>query len=225
MSYPGHADYKALYLRYHSGRDIRELLDLLEPIQGASVLDLCCGEGQLSVAAHNARARKVTAVDKEERMFTTVLNAAADVYPFDIDLALRIFTDKGFRFDRVVCRQAINYWLNVQTAGMLAGLIPQGGIFAFNTFNQKPPEKPRVREYELGGNDFVEVSWLVGDTVHHVQVRNGMAPHTTCFQWLPGHRIRELLEPYFILHEQRVGPTSLYKCEKKSKVSAYLAKS
>jgi len=215
--YPDHQTYRELYLRYFSGRDVGELLDLLMPLAGARFLDLCCGEGQMTLVAIARGVQSAVCVDAEPAMIAPVLQNGGQirVVTDSVQNALRDFNSSGLQFDRIACRQAINYWLNQETAGLVAAVLPRGGVFAFNTFNQKPPEKPRVLEYELEEHLFVEVSWLVGDTVHHLQVRDGLLPHYTSFQWLASQQLHKLLEPHFAVREQKQGKTSLYQCEKK----------
>lgn len=215
--YPDHATYRALYLRYFDGRSVQELLRLLEPIDGMRVLDLCAGEGQLALAALEAGAREAAVVDAEPAMVSSALSQRTDLRTIttSVHVALSAMCAAGGSFDRVACRQAVNYWLDERTADLLADLLTPRGIFAFNTFNQRPPERPRVLEYEMDGHAFVEVSWLVGDAVHHLQARDGMAPHHTAFAWLPPERLHELLRPRFAITEERHGKTSLYRCEKK----------
>lgn len=212
--YPEHATYHALYLRYLQGRDAKELLELLEPLPLARFLDLCCGEGQLTHGALKAGVRHAYMVDAEPKMLPlqSRLRPLAQMLPMTVESALRFFRAERRHFERVACRQAVNYWLDEKTAKGLHGIMTPKGIFAFNTFNEKPAEKPRVLEYELEGHHFAEVSWLVGEWVHHVQVRDGMPPHTTRFKWIPPERFRELLEPYFEVEEIRKGKSSLYRC-------------
>lgn len=214
--YPDYETYRALYVRYYNGRDVAELLRLLYPLDGTSVLDLCGGDGRLTLKALAAGARTVALVDVESKMVPSVLwqHEQVRVIIREVCFALSASIMSGELFDRIVCQQAVNYWLDEDTAGNVANVLEPGGIFAFNTFNQKPPEKPRALQYELEGRAFVEVSWLVGDKVHHLQVRDGMRPHHTVFRWLSPERLRELLNPYFNVSEERRGKTSLYRCEK-----------
>ena len=199
--YPDHETYRALYKRYYDGRDVAELLRLLKPIDGMRVLDLCGGDGRLSLAALVEGASNVELVDASAAMIPPPILADRHIHVrvqkvHDALLGLRMRLDS---FDRIVCRQAVNYWLNTITAGLVSRVLKPSGVFVFNTFNQRPLEKPYVSEYELDGYAFTEVSWLVGDTVHHVQVRDGMAPHCTSFKWLSPDRLRTLLEPPFTL--------------------------
>ncbi len=121
--------------------------------------------------------------------------------------------------DVVVCRQGVNYWLNKLTVKMLAKAMKPGSVFVFNTFNTRPSTKPTVKQYHHDGANFIETSWRVAKTgvVHHVQVREGMRPHTTSFQWIPRGTLMRLLGPYFKVTEHRRGRTSLYRCVRKRK--------
>ncbi|OGG40959.1 hypothetical protein A2118_01735 [Candidatus Kaiserbacteria bacterium GWA2_50_9] len=215
--YPDSDAYRALYLRFHGGRDVVELTHLLEPLDSARVLDLCGGDGRLTLRALELGAHEVTIVDSTERMVPQALrhNSQVHVQVRPVEIALADMGTRNESFDRIACRQGVNYWLNKKTATLAAAVLKPGGIFAFNTFNQKPPAKPRVLQYELDGKAFVEVSWLIEDAVHHLQVREGMAPHYTTFKWLPPEYLRSILEPHFIVVETRREKTSLYRCERK----------
>lgn len=215
-SYPDHERYRALYARYHE-RGVAELLRLLIPLNGADVADLCGGDGRLTSEILASGARHVVFVDAESRMVPETIRKHERVIVMieEVHVALTKIIENEHLLDRIVCQQAVNYWLNEETAIAVANALKPGGIFAFNTFNQKPSEKPRVLEYELGGGAFVEISWLVGEIVHHVQIRDGLSPHETAFLWLSPEKIRGLLEPYFVIDEDRHKKTSLYRCEKK----------
>lgn len=215
--YPDHQTYRELYARYYSGRDVAELLQRLEPLWGMRVLDICGGDGRLALAALEKCARDCELVDAAAPMVPNEVrkHPLITVHIDIVHVALFYMYSRGVSFDRVVCRQAVNYWLDEATAGFVANVLRPGGIFVFNTFNQKPPEKPRVLQYPLDGHEFVEVSWVVGDTVHHVQVRDGMEPHCTAFRWISPEQFRKLLEPYFEIHEEQREKTSLYRCVKK----------
>ena len=215
MEYPDHKTYGELYSRYFEGRDIAELLQLLEPLQGMNVADLCGGEGRATIAALERGAEHVTLVDAESKMIPPELRAHSRISVRVAKVELTFLLLPHTSLDRVVCRQAVNYWLNDETVKSLADAMKPGGIFAFNTFNEEPPLKPRKLQYERNGYLFVELSWLVGDVVHHVQIREGMAPHCTSFKWLPRELLHEILEPHFTIVEDRREKTSLYRCVKK----------
>lgn len=216
MKYPDYETYRALYARYHN-RGVESLLRQLQPVAGMSVVDLCGGDGRLTFKALESGAHHVLFVDAEPKMVPSTLyqHKQVSVVINEVRLALANVINSNEQFDRIVCQQAVNYWMNEDTAKMVAMALEPRGIFAFNTFNQKPPVKPRVLEYELQGNFFVEVSWLVGDEVHHLQIRDGLEPHHTVFFWLSPERLQEFLEPYFVINEERQEKTSLYRCEKK----------
>lgn len=215
--YPRSEVYRELYKRYYSGRDVQELLALLAPLTGMTVLDLCGGEGQLTFNALQKGATAAVMVEEEPLMVspTIGLNPRVRILYDDVRRALKHLGANKLKFDRVGCRQGVNYWLDQQSAGLLADVMPSGGVFAFNTFNRQPPTTPRVLEYMLEGKSFVEVSWLVGEVVHHLQVREGLAPHCTLFQWLPPAKLQTILEPYFAVLETRDERSSLYRCVRK----------
>jgi SAM-dependent methyltransferase len=215
-NYPDFETYRALYARYYQ-REAVDLLRLLEPLQGMCVMDLCGGDGRLTFEMLASGAESVCLVDAEPKMISPEIRQLKHVQIVikEVRFALSAAIRQGEYLDRIVCQQAVNYWLDEDMAQAVAAALKPGGIFAFNTFNQCPPEKPRVLEYELDGHSFVEVSWRIGDDVHHLQVRSGLQPHQTVFLWLSEECLRELLEPYFVVHEDRRGKTSLYRCEKK----------
>jgi 2-polyprenyl-3-methyl-5-hydroxy-6-metoxy-1,4-benzoquinol methylase len=217
-AYPDHKTYRALYLRYLLGRNEGDLLELVELKPGDRLLDLCCGEGQMTLQAVIRGAGEVVAVDAAPQMINRELwdqGSRVRVLTMSVRDALQQGVSGRELFDGVVCRQAVNYWLDEETAALTAAVLKSGGVFAFNTFNEKPSIAPRVREYNLQGHDFMEISWLVGLTVHHLQVRDGLKPHYTTFQWLSPERLNALLESYFLVFEKRHGKTSLYWCMKK----------
>lgn len=213
-SYLDFDGYQALYARYVEGRDIAELMELLGDVRGRTVLDLCGGDGRLSLAALEAGASRVTLVDADPRMVgkEAMRRPGIDIRGDDIHGRLKQYARLGKVFDRAVCRQAVNYWFTEETARLLATVLSEGGVFVFNTFNQEPPVVPRAITYEWGGHSFAEVSWLVGDTVHHVQVREGLPAHATEFRWLSPLRFSELLSPHFSLTVDARAKTSLYRC-------------
>lgn len=214
--YPDHETYRALYARYYN-RGAADLLRLLEPLEGMSVMDLCGGDGCLTSKMLASGARSVFLVDKEPKMVPSALwrHKRIRVAIMEVQSALSDVIMRGELLDRIVCQQAVNYWLDENTARALSLALRPGGVFVFNTFNQRPPETPRVLQYELDGHAFVEISWLMEGDVHHLQVRDGMKPHHTSFRWISPERFRVLLDPCFNISEERKEKTSLYRCEKK----------
>lgn len=216
MSYPDHATYRALYAKYYDGRDVGELLNLLHPLAGMHILDICGGDGRMSLAALGGGARHAHLIDSTPEMIPETLfdHPGMSITVGDVAYTFA-FNRMTKKFDRAVCRQAVNYWLDTGTAQMIAQALKRNGILVFNTFNEEPSEVPRVKEYEYDGHHFAEISWRTGAVVKHVQVRDGMAPHCTEFWWLSPESIRTMLEPYFHVGESRHGKTSLYRCVRK----------
>jgi len=216
MNFPDHETYRKLYARYYNGRDSEELLRLLKPIKGTNLLDLCGGDGRLTLNALKKGASRVVLVDAEYEMVPAPLHKNRKILVLiGTVMSALLNLHWGLRlFDRAVCRQGVNYWLNADTLRMLASVLKPQAVFVFNTFNQKPPKEPRVLEYKMGGHSFAEVSWLIGDKVHHLQVRDGLKHHHTEFKWLSPEEIRKLLERYFEVEEIQDGKTSLYRCVK-----------
>ena len=215
MPYPGHEAYSSLYARYLKGSRSQELLELAGHISGKKVADLCGGGGRLSHLAW-ASGAQVTLVDESAPM-TELSNAGCQVRV--VNRSIKSWMGAFFQpdeFDVVFCQQGINYWLDAWTAETLAEMIRPAGIFIFNTFNRKPSTTPAVKQYELGGVNFVEVSWLVGENcVEHVQIREGEAPHSTRFQWISSDKFRELLSPYFECTENIDGVSSVWVCTRR----------
>lgn len=221
MTYPSSETYDKLYAKYVTKRADDELLDLMEPLNNTVVLDLCAGAGRLSAAALARGASRRIIVDSSPEMLETrelQLGGDTDTIAVVSDV-LRFLRDMSFvgaQADRVVCRQAITYWLDRETADLLESVIPANGTFVFNTFNTRPSERPKAREYELDGHNFAEISWRVGDEVHHLQIRNGLDHHFTKFSWIPTDEITAMLSKGFVVEEIIDGKTSLFRCTRRS---------
>ena len=192
-TYPDHKTYQALYRKYYNRRDVVELLNLLEPLEGTRFLDLCGGDGRLALSALAREAGEAVLVEQTVRMTPTDIEKSIEVHNSSTESFLDFAWMADVYFDRIGCRQGVNYWLTPETAKLTAYILNPGGIFAFNTFNQKPPKKPRTVQYELEEQAFAEVSWLVGNTVHHMQVREGLPPHHTSFKWISPEDFPEML--------------------------------
>ncbi|MDO8496263.1 MAG: hypothetical protein Q7S43_03225 [bacterium] len=211
--YPDHDTYRKLYRRFYEGRSTQDLLELAYPIHGMTVLDLCGGDGRLALKAKQYGAKSALLVDEEIDM--TVERSEIPIFISSVEDFLRGFQGHKLLFDRILCQQAINYWLNYMTVQFVHGALNENGIFVFNTFHNKPSEKPTTRGYEIEGLHYVEVSWLVDDIVHHVQIREGLPSHTTSFYWLSPDYLAFILKPYFEIEVKKEGATSLYRCLKK----------
>ena len=214
MPYPEHTTYHRLYERFFQTERNEQLLAPAGNLEGKNVADLCGGGGRLSRAAL-ARGARVTLVDESVPM-TQAAPAGITVVYRDMVTWLQSF-GMGPEFDAMFCQQAVNYWLSREVVSDLADRLKPGGVFVFNTFNRKPPEIPKVLQYEVDGVSFVEVSWLTkAGMVEHVQVREGEPPHTTRFKWISPEDYRAWLGSDFDLHEEVMGGSSVWTCTKKS---------
>jgi ubiquinone/menaquinone biosynthesis C-methylase UbiE len=230
MSYLDRDAYRKLYARYVAGiagRPVSGLLEMAGDLRDMNVLDLCGGAGELSVEAKRRGASKVAMVDECAEMFDRdeLVEAGVDIHVSDVETWLFIPKPGRCLFDFVFCRQAVNYWLSDEAAALVALNLHSGGHLIFNTFNRKPAAEPVVKRYSMmtgaclvGGestsSEYVEVSWLVGDMVHHIQIREGLEPHHTKFKWIPPEEFRRMLGPYFDVEETRDGASSIYNCVK-----------
>ncbi len=159
-------------------------------------------------------------IDEEARMFSKKNNFDGYAYIYIMDV-WRAFLEinKKTKIDVAVCQQGVNYWLDDNHVKCLYGLMNKGGIFIFNTFNQKPPKKPKVKKYSLQINGreryYIEVSYLIGKEVHHIQTCDGLPPHVTSFKWFSRNFLTDILKPYFDIEIIRDKKTDIYKCVRK----------
>ena len=213
MKYPDYDTYTKLYGRYLT-KSVEPFFDGVD-LKGKRVLDLCAGGGQLSQYALDHDCGEVLMVDTAPHMLNPSFNhndwrvarVSSPVEWFLMDF-------KDIPYDVVVVRQAINYWFKNVSGEDIARVVKKGGVFTFNTFGNKPSETPNVREYFHQGIAYKEISYLVGDMVHHVQVAAGFAPHMTSFHWISPDEFRQKLSPYFIIREVVDGPSSMWYCTK-----------
>lgn len=226
-AYPEGHLYEALYAKYIHKRPVTDLVDRAGDIRGKRVLDICCGTGRLMKECI-ARGATVVGVDASADMtaslckwlkenapqhFLHITNIGAFLMRVGGEPTPGLWTP---RHDVVFCRQAVNYWLYAEYAALLARCIAPGGKFIFNTFSKEPSEVPVVKEYEFQEDKFVEVSWREADIVHHVQIREGLPPHTTKFRWIPPSKFKEMLSPHFFSIEVvSDGGTDIYICTRK----------
>lgn len=182
------AEYDRLYARYLE-RPSR-LLVAPDPAialdKETRLLDLCAGSGavvraaiEMGVDPHN-----IMAVDESSAM---VLHMPAGVR-FGIDDVDNVHMyrrlERSGPFNLITCRQAVNYWWNVEIVEAIVGLLAPGGCFVFNTFNTKPADVPQTKQYVHDGAQYAEIAFCVGNEVHHVQAREGVPMHLTTFKWV-----------------------------------------
>jgi SAM-dependent methyltransferase len=198
-------EYTLLYARYMS-RD--KLYDFLDIQKDELVLDVCAG---VSLRLSKMAAQKgaiVFALDEcYSEDFTTpnqniiLIKNKLQNYQF------------GCKFDWIACQQGINYWFGENSIYQLYKSLKHNGKFVFNTFNKKPSSVPTFKEYEIDGVKFGEAFQLVGNVVHHFQMREGMEPHFTKFRWIDPEEFRSVLSP-FHFEEHIDGNSTTYVCSK-----------
>jgi hypothetical protein len=134
----------------------------------------------------------------------------------EMRMALTVLGRLPVQYDIIVCRQAINYWFNAMSIALMAGLVRSGGVFVFNTFNTRPSETPKIKQYHHKGVSFTEISYVdPTNFVHHVQIREGMAPHVARFQWIAPESFDLFLGKYFDIEKITRNRTDYYRCVKK----------
>ena len=215
MIYPKTDDYAVLYARYFQRRP-EELLALAGNIEGKKVIDICGGNGRASKAAIKIGAKEVVLVDRSLNMIPHNLDPKIRVESTEVHNAFLTLAS----FDVAICQQAVNYWLDTYTVNLLCNSLAPNGIFIFNTFHNKPTKKPMIKEYEFEGRNYAEISWLTEipiwksteelsqqtkPVVHHVQVGEGLEPHTTQFAWIEPDEFDRILTPYFNIEVTKTG--------------------
>ena len=219
MKYPKHDIYKKLYAKYLDPESLKMLMNLAgEDMTGKRVVDVCGGTGICTEEALRRNAKRVMMVDGEADMVpdSIFLKDKVTVLINDVKMALTILGRNEVRYDIAVCRQAINYWFNAETVDLLAELIKPDGVFIFNTFNTRPSETPKIKQYHYKGVSFTEISYVdLTNMVHHVQIREDMAPHIARFQWLSPKSFDLYLGKYFDIEKTTRNRTDYYRCVKK----------
>lgn len=221
-AYPEGHLYEALYAKYIHKRPVTDLVDRAGDIRDKRVLDICCGTGRLMKECI-ARGATVVGVDASADMTASLCKWLKENAPQHFlhitDIGAFLMQKVGSpgtpRYDMVFCRQAVNYWLYGEYAALLARCIIPGGKFIFNTFSKEVGEVPVVKEYEFQQAKFVEVSWREANIVHHVQIREGLPPHTTKFRWISPSKFKEMLSPHFDIEVVSDGGTDIYICTRK----------
>lgn len=222
MKYPDFETYKRLYLKYTNEESVKSFVDKFDILfSGKQVVDLCCGEGIISKICSRRGASCVFMVDQEKDMMPLILEKDNKI--IKINESVHSFLSKFYnlcfpfrKIDIVFCRQGINYWFDEESIQHLSQIMVSGGVFIFNTFNTCPPPVPMIKEYEIDGDRFVEISYSLSDgTIHHAQIREGYEPHLTSFKWVSPENFEEILKKYFNIEVKREGKTDYYKCVRK----------
>jgi SAM-dependent methyltransferase len=213
MRYPAYQTYQALYARFLKKGP--EAFFAKTDIKGKDVADLCCGNGLLSQYALSHGANFVALVDQEPLMVPDEFKAhVSHKFGYHNCSIQRWLKEIDAPFDLIVCRQGVNYWLKEIDAKDLANKLVAGGMFVFNTFGRKPSSEPKARRYSLNNRRYMEVTFMDGDKIHHIQTSSGLEPHLTTFDWISQEEYRDILSPRFKIEEVVDGPSSMYYCTK-----------
>jgi ubiquinone/menaquinone biosynthesis C-methylase UbiE len=208
-----------------------QMLDLAGFKDGDSFLDLCCGTGRATIEAVNRGASSGFAIDRISSKISPEFKKTGFGHYQHGPIKFRVWEVREFlnqvaeyapedeRFDCIFCQQAINYWLKTKddikktSAELVSNILTPNGKFVFNTFNTKPSEDISVKEYEIDGVHYAEVSQLVDGVVHHGQFCEGLIPDHQEFDWISSEEFMTLLKPYFKnISIHSYGPTDIYVC-------------
>lgn len=208
--YPKYYVYEALYKRYFK-RDVKELIDLANISNSDKILDLCGGNGRLTKELIKL-SNDVSYLDQEKDMIPSELSLLGiKVYNNSIQDFINTTTEK---YNKVFCQQAINYWLLNIDINKFANIFEHNGLFIFNTFKNKPTKEPMIKQYIIDNVSFLEISYLINNKVHHIQIREGYEPHYTTFDWIDMEKIYNLLNQYFEIETIEDKSTLIYKCKR-----------
>lgn len=212
--YPTPEAYRHIYAKYYQGRSIEELCLLLGSINNKYCLDLCSGEGLATEFFVRHGASCIWTVDESALMIDEAKKKCptASTHCLSVQDALVLANQSEVQFDKVLCRQGINYWLTPTAVQLLSKCMKTGSIFVFNTFNQKVSVFPRVRTYVHNGRSYGEVAYSVGDVIHTVVACDGYEPHQSEILWLSRELLHTLLEPHYKVTELVDGNSSVYVC-------------
>lgn len=206
MKYPRYDVYENMYKRYFK-KGVDYLVQEADLKEYDKVLDLCGGNGRLTLEL-KSKVDDVTYVDQERDMIPDYLK---DLEIKVINKSVEDFVrEEKEKYDKVFCEQAVNYWLKSIDIKEFAKIFNKNGLFIFNTFASKPSNKPMIKEYEIDDVNYLEISYLVGDKVEHVQIREGYEPHFTEFDWISEEEFKHILSPYFDVSVILNGKSALY---------------
>lgn len=211
MKYPKYYIYENLYKRYFlKGVDyfIKEACLTSKD----RILDICGGNGRLAKELIKF-SDDVSYLDKEKDMIPSDLeNLGVKVYNDSIE---NFVNNTNKKYTKVFCEQAINYWLLNIDIEKFSDIFEKDGLFIFNTFSNKPSNKPIIKKYELDNISYLEISYLINNKVNHIQVCEGYEPHFTVFDWISKEQYLKLLSPYFHIEIKDDGKSSLYICKRR----------
>ena len=54
----------------------------------------------------------------------------------------------------------------------------------------------KIKEYVLDDKSYLEISYLVDNKVHHIQVCEGYEPHFTVFDWISKEQYDKILQAF-----------------------------
>jgi SAM-dependent methyltransferase len=215
MSFLDRKEYEALYERYIN-RSPNSLLDAADLKTGENVLDLCGGSGRLSIAARKRGAGLVMMVDDDPDMANEEELKENLIDYIDLDVVYYLSTNLQ-KWNVICCQQAINYWLDEEIANIIHKRLSDNGRFVFNTFHNRPPNEPTFKSYKSeNGEGMGEMYYSVGNSILHVQAREGYEPHYTSFRWVSPEEYKAWLSPTLNIEIIRLNNnTDIYVCERK----------
>lgn len=211
MKYPKYTDYEEMYKRYFS-KGVDYLIKNASLKQNDNVLDICGGNGRLAKELIK-KCRNVSYLDKEKDMIPSKLSELGIiVYNDTVENFIKRTSEK---YTKVFCEQAINYWLLNIDIKQFSKIFEKEALFIFNTFSREPSKTPMIKEYSIEGIQYMEISYLLGNKVEHIQVCEGYQPHITEFDWIPENQFKKLLSPYFDITLKDDGKSALYVCKRR----------
>ena len=208
MKYPSYEEYNFRYKNYLK-RDPSELFKNIT-FDKKVLLDLCGGNGRLSIYAKNQGA-DVTYLDQELDMTPFELLKGVSILHMSVE---EFFASSSIKFDIIACQQGINYWFDPKIIESIYYGLNYDGVFIFNTFNKKPSEIKKTKIYSIDGKEYKETNILIDNIVYHTQECEGII-HTTEFKWISPETFNSILIEYFDLSIFIDGPTSIYHCRRK----------
>lgn len=211
MKYPKYKDYEKMYKRYFD-KGVDYLIEKANICKDDKVLDLCGGNGRLTRKL-KLLCDSVSYVDQEKDMIPENLELEGiKVYNYSIQDFVNI---NSVKYDKVFCQQAVNYWLLSVDIEKFSNMFEANGLFVFNTFSRKPSTKATIKEYVIDDINYLEISYLMGKEVNHIQIREGLEPHFTKFDWISEDEYRKILSPYFDIEIDDNGTSAIYVCRRK----------